>query len=44
MPLGEGRDDQKITIIDRTNKGLEREQTLPVRFVPLLQSPLNDQT
>ena len=44
MPLGEGRDDQKITIIDRTNKGLEREQTLPVRFVPLLQRPESDPT
>ncbi len=36
MPVGEHRDHQKITIIDRTDKGYEQEQTLPVRFVPLI--------
>ena len=37
MPIGENRDSQKITIIERTNNGFEREQTLPVRFVPLVR-------
>ena len=44
MPVGAHRDDQKITIIDRTNKGLEREQTLAVRFVPLYQRDENEQS
>ncbi len=37
MPVGDRRDSQKITIVERTNKGFEREQTLPVRFVPLVR-------
>ena len=36
MPVGAHRDQQKITIIDRTDKGYEQEQTIPVRFVPLI--------
>ena len=42
MPVGETREDQKITIVERTNKGFEREQTLPVRFVPLV--PVDEDT
>ncbi len=37
MPVGDSRDSQKITIVDRTNSGFEREQTLPVQFVPLVR-------
>lgn len=37
MPIGDSRDSQKITIVERTNNGFEREQTLPVRFVPLVR-------
>ena len=35
MPVGKHRDDQRITIVDHTDKGLEREQGIAVRFVPL---------
>ena len=44
MPVGAHRENQKITIIDRTNKGLEYEQSIAVRFVPLFQRDENDQT
>ena len=37
MPVGDTRETQKITIVDRTDKGFEQEQTLPVRFVPLVR-------
>ena len=37
MPVGDKPDNQHITIVERTNKGFEREQTLPVRFVPLVR-------
>ncbi len=43
MPIGAHREDQKITIIDRTNKGLEHEQTIDVRFVPLYQRKESEQ-
>ncbi len=43
MPVGTHREDQKITIIDRTNKGLEQEQTIDVRFVPLYQRKEDEQ-
>jgi protein-L-isoaspartate(D-aspartate) O-methyltransferase len=38
MPVGDTRDSQVITIVDRTDKGFEREETLPVRFVPLVRT------
>ncbi len=38
MPVGDMRGNQKITIVERTNKGFEREQVLPVRFVPLVRT------
>jgi protein-L-isoaspartate(D-aspartate) O-methyltransferase len=38
MPVGPTRETQHITVIERTNKGVEREQLLAVRFVPLIDS------
>ena len=38
MPVGMNRDHQKIVIIDRTDKGFEREETIAVRFVPLISA------
>lgn len=38
MPVGDHRDLQKITVIDRTDKGFESEETIAVRFVPLISS------
>ena len=37
VPVGDTRESQKITVVDRTDKGFEQEQTLPVRFVPLVR-------
>ncbi len=36
IPLGETRDSQFVTQIDKTPDGLEETQLLPVRFVPLV--------
>lgn len=38
MPVGDHRDHQKIIVIDRTDKGFEREESLAVRFVPLISN------
>jgi protein-L-isoaspartate(D-aspartate) O-methyltransferase len=35
MPVGESRESQKIVVLDKTNRGLESEELMPVRFVPL---------
>ena len=42
MPVGDHRDHQKITVIDRTDKGYEREETIAVRFVPLISNNEED--
>ena len=36
MPVGESRNRQKIFVIERTNNGFERQETMAVRFVPLV--------
>ncbi len=38
MPVGDTRERQKITIVDHTDKGFELEESLPVRFVPLISA------
>jgi protein-L-isoaspartate(D-aspartate) O-methyltransferase len=38
IPVGDTRDTQVITVIERTDRGYEQERTLPVRFVPLVRS------
>ena len=38
MPVGDSRESQKITLIERTNNGYESEESLPVRFVPLISA------
>jgi len=38
MPVGPTRETQHITVIERTDKGIEREQLLGVRFVPLIDT------
>ena len=37
LPLGKTRETQLIVQIDKTDKGLEQEQLIPVRFVPLVK-------
>lgn len=37
LPLGKTRETQFITQIDKTKDGLEQNQLLPVRFVPLVK-------
>ncbi|MEC9367631.1 MAG: protein-L-isoaspartate(D-aspartate) O-methyltransferase [Pseudomonadota bacterium] len=37
LPLGESRDTQYLTRIDRTETGYEKKQLLPVRFVPMVK-------
>jgi len=37
LPLGETRETQYITQIDKTEDGLEQTELLPVRFVPLVK-------
>jgi protein-L-isoaspartate(D-aspartate) O-methyltransferase len=36
MPVGDTRETQLIAVIERTDRGYEQEQALPVRFVPLV--------
>lgn len=38
MPIGETRETQFVTVIDRTDRGFEEESGLPVRFVYLQTS------
>ncbi|MFQ5626981.1 MAG: protein-L-isoaspartate(D-aspartate) O-methyltransferase, partial [Methyloligellaceae bacterium] len=37
LPLGETRETQFITLIDKTEDALEHKELLPVRFVPLVK-------
>jgi len=37
LPLGETRETQFITRIDKTDDGLEQKKLIPVRFVPLVK-------
>lgn len=40
LPVGpSGRDDQVMTVVRKTPKGLVTEKTLPVRFVPMVDRP-----
>lgn len=42
MPVGESRDRQVIKVIDHTDRGFEQEDTLAVRFVPLILANVDD--
>jgi protein-L-isoaspartate(D-aspartate) O-methyltransferase len=35
MPVGESRETQKIMLVEKTNTGVEQEELMAVRFVPL---------
>ena len=37
LPLGETRETQFLTQIDKTEDGIEQSELLPVRFVPLVK-------
>ncbi len=38
MPIGPRHGGQNLTVIDRTESGIERTQVLPVQFVPITRS------
>lgn len=43
LPLGETRETQFLTQIDKTEKGIEQTELLPVRFVPLVKGRVKRQ-